>query len=137
MLFWIAKIILWIIAGFYAYGALVHVLNILGMTGFDWVDAPAKWQILDIVYLVLDVAVVVGLLIGSPVGYVAFVVASVSQVILYTFLRDWIVDVPEPFTRSADEIAYLDTLVIFHVITLFFFCLAMWLARKEASISRS
>lgn len=133
---WIAKAILWIIAAFYAYGALVHVLNILGMTGFDWMNAPAKWQILDVVYLVLDITVVIGFLLSSSIGYVAFVIAAVSQIVLYTILRDWIVDVPEPFTRSPDEIAYLDTLVAFHIVTLLLFCLAMWLRRKTASSAK-
>ena len=46
---WIAKIIRWVIAAFYAYGVLVHVRNILGMTGFEWMEAPLKWQIFDVV----------------------------------------------------------------------------------------
>ena len=40
---WIIRIIPWIVAAFYAYGALVHVLNMAGMTGFDWLEAPLKW----------------------------------------------------------------------------------------------
>jgi hypothetical protein len=128
---WTARIILWVIATFYAYGALVHVLNILGMTGFDWLDAPAKWQILDLVYLVLNVVVVIGLVVELSIGYLAFVVAAVSQIFLYTLFRDWIVDVPEVFARTPEEIAYLDTLVTFHIVTLLLFCLAMWLGRKS------
>ena len=131
MLSWIARISFWVIAAFYTYGAFVHILNILGLTGFDWMDAPAKWQILDIVYLVLDLTVVFGLVVASPIGFLAFVVAAVSQIFLYTLFRDWIVDVPEPFVRTPEEIAYLDTLVTFHIVTLLLFCLAMWLGRKS------
>ncbi|MEL6962970.1 MAG: hypothetical protein AAFO01_09450 [Pseudomonadota bacterium] len=129
MSYWIARVILWTIAAFYAYGALVHVINILGLSGFSWIDAPAKWRILDLVYLVLDIAVVIGILVRSLIGYVALVVAAVSQIFLYTVFRDWIVDVPKPFTRTPEEIAYLDMLVTFHVVTLFLFCFALWIGR--------
>ena len=127
---WIARIILWVIAAFYAYGALVHVLNILGMTGFEWMEAPLKWQILDLVYLVLDVTVVIGLLIGSRIGYLALFFAATSQIILYTAFRDWIINVPEKFARSPEEVAYLDGLVTFHIVTLLLVCLAIWLNRN-------
>ena len=129
---WLAKIILWVIAAFYAYGALVHVLNILGMTGFEWIEAPPKWQILDLVYLVLDVTVVIGLLVGSRLGYLALFVAATSQIMLYTAFRDWIIAVPEKFARSPEEVAYLDMLVAFHIVTLLLVCLAIWLNRKAA-----
>ena len=49
----IAGGVLWIVSAFYAYGALVHVLNIAGRSGFDWSRAPVKWQVLDVIYLVL------------------------------------------------------------------------------------
>ena len=129
---WIAKLILWVIAAFYAYGALVHVLNILGMTGFEWLGAPLKWQVLDLVYLVLDVTVAIGLPAGSRVGYLALFVAATSQIVLYTAFRDWIIDVPEEFARSPEEIAYLDGLVVFHIVTLLSVCLAIWLNRNAA-----
>ena len=103
------------------------------MTGFDWRNAPAKWQILDLVYLLLDITVVTGLALRSAVGYVALLIAAASQISLYTLFRTWIVDVPEPFTRTPEEIAYLDTLVAFHIVTLCLFCMAMWLDRRSAS----
>ena len=37
-----AKIVTWLIALFYSYGAAVHVFNILGLSGFDWSAAPLK-----------------------------------------------------------------------------------------------
>ena len=60
----IGKIIIWAVALFYTYGALVHIMNILGLSGFDWAGAPLKWQLLDIVYLFLDVVVAVGFFAG-------------------------------------------------------------------------
>ena len=56
---WISKAIFWIVAAFYAFGALVHVMNILGLSGYSWLRAPLKWQVLDVTYLLLDILVVV------------------------------------------------------------------------------
>lgn len=135
MVVWFARAVFWIIAAFYAYGALVHVLNMLGMSGFSWLNAPAKWQALDLVYLVLDVTVVIGLLAGLRIGYLALIVAAVSQIILYTVLRDWVLDVPEEFARSPEEASYLDVLVIFHIVTLTLFFLAIWLKMNFSDAS--
>ena len=62
-----ASIIIWVVAAFYLYGAGVHVLNMLGHSGFDWTAAPLKWQVLDVAYLVLDAVVVVGLILAWKV----------------------------------------------------------------------
>lgn len=127
----IAKIILWCVAGFYAYGAVVHVMNMVGLSGFDWSRAPLKWQVLDVVYLILDVVVAVGLVLGWRAGYVAFFAAALSQIVLYTVLRDWIIDVPEEFARSPEEVAYLNGLVWFHVVTIALVGIAIWLQRSS------
>jgi hypothetical protein len=119
-----AQAVFWIVAAFYAYGALVHILNIASLTGFAWPEAPRKWQVLDIGYLLLDAVVVVGLFRGSWIGIAAFYLAAVSQIALYTALRDWVLNVPEAFQRSAEDLAYLDGLVVFHVVT----CLVMAMA---------
>ena len=113
----LTRLVFWIIAGFYAYGALVHVLNMFSLTGFDWIEAPRKWQILDVAYLIIDVVVFIGLLSNKWIGIWAFFAAALSQITLYTFLRDWILDVPDTFRRSTEEIAYLDALIAFHIIT--------------------
>ena len=89
----------WVIGAFYAYGALVHILNMAGVAA----------------------------------GYAAFFVAAVSQILLYTLGRDWIVDVPEAFARTPDERAYLNTLVAFHIVTMCALGLALWLKWKRSS----
>lgn len=132
----IGTLIIWFVAAFYAYGAFVHVANILGWNGFDWVTAPLKWQVLDIVYLVLDLLVAIGLILSWRIGYVAFFVAALSQVVLYTVLRNWIIDVPEAFARSPEEVQYLDSLVIFHVVTLCLVLLATWLRKSGSAASQ-
>lgn len=114
----VCKLVLWVIAAFYAYGALVHLLNMAGFSGFDWRTAPLKWQVLDIACLGLDVVVVTGFVLERRFGFIAFYAAAASQILLYTLLRDWILDVPEVFARSREEIAYLDLLVGFHIVTL-------------------
>ncbi len=120
----LSRLVFYTVAAFYAYGALVHILNMASLTGFAWPAAPLKWQVLDIVYLVLDVTVVAGLLRGAWVGIAAFYCAALSQIALYTLFRGWVLDVPEPFQRSGDDLAYLDGLVTFHVVT----CVAMCVA---------
>ena len=127
-----ATIVIWIIALFYLYGAAVHVFNILGLSGFDWRTAPVKWQVLDIVYLVIDLLVVVGLILSWKIGFIAFYVAALSQIVLYTVFRDWIVDVPAEFSVNEEQRGYLTTLVIFHCVTVVLVTLALWIRTKPA-----
>lgn len=103
----------------YLYGASVHVANMAGATGFDWSQAPWKWQALDVFYLALDVLVVIGLIFYQRFGLSCFALAAISQIVLYTVLRPWIVDVPAEFAPSPDKLGYLNQLVIFHIATLF------------------
>lgn len=129
----LAQILIWTIAAFYAYGALIHVLNMLSLTGFDWATAPFKWQVLDVVYLVLDLTVVIGLIIGARIGFLAFSAAALSQIALYTVFRPWVLDVPEEFRRSAEDVQYLNGLVLFHIVT----CLIMaWCVLGSSRISK-
>lgn len=114
----VPKITLLLVSAFYAYGALVHVLNMLSLTGFDWINAPFKWQLLDVVYLVLDVLVVVGLYRARLFAVFAFYVAAFTQILLYTLLRSWIMDVPQEYAITTDQDSYLTALVIFHAVTL-------------------
>ena len=125
-----ATIVIWIIALFHLYGAAVHVFNILGLSGFDWRSAPLKWQVLDVVYLVIDLLVVVGLIFSWKLGFVAFYVAAISQIILYTVFRDWIVDVPAEFSVSEEQRGYLTTLVIFHCVTIILITAALWVRTR-------
>ncbi len=130
----IARWLLWIVGVLYAYGAFVHAMNMVSLTGFDWRHAPRKWQVLDVVYLVLDVVVAVGFFAQWKVSYIAFYVAAMSQIILYTLLRAWIIDVPEVFAVTPEQESYLTTLVLFHVVTLVLVTIALW-ARRRANTS--
>jgi hypothetical protein len=120
------RAVLWLVTGFYAYGALVHLLNIAGLTGFHWPDAPLKWQLLDILYLTLDAIVVAGLARCWRASIIAFGVAAVSQILLYTLLRGWVLDVPGSATVPGGIHVYLNGLVVLHGLTL----AAVWLALR-------
>ena len=122
----VATFIIWIIAIFYLYGAAVHVFNILGLSGFDWREAPLKWQVLDVVYLIIDLIVVVGLILSWKIGFIAFYVAAISQIILYTVFREWIIDVPPEYSVSDEQRDYLTSLVIFHCATFILLTWALW-----------
>ncbi len=115
---------------FYGYGAAVHVANIFSMTGFDWMTAPLKWQVLDVVYLGLDVLVAAGLWRRWAVSLACFFVAGLSQIALYTVGSEWILAVPEAFAPTPESVAYLDTLVLFHVISLVAVVIAMLMRRS-------
>ena len=127
-----ASIVIWAVAAFYLYGAAVHVLNMLSLSGFDWKSAPTKWQVLDVSYLMLDAFVVVGLVMSWKIGFVAFYMAALSQIVLYTVLRNWIVDVPAEFAVSDEQRGYLNGLVIFHCVTLIVFSLALWYRTRSS-----
>ena len=121
-----ASIIIWTVAACYVYGAAVHVLNMLGLSGFDWRAAPLKWQALDVAYLIVDLVVVAGLALRSKIGFGAFYLAAISQIVLYTLLRDWVTDVPPEFAVTEQQRGYLTTLVVFHCVTLVLVTMALW-----------
>lgn len=116
----------------YAYGALMHVLNMLGLAGVDWLAAPLKWQVLDVVYLAIDLVVCVGLWRQFRLSVYAFYGAALSQIGLYTLLRSWITDVPEAFTLTPDQISDLTSLVIFHAICLLLVSAALFSRRSPS-----
>jgi len=112
------RIILWLIAAFYAFGAYEHIASIAGQHGYTWSEAPLKWQVLDILYLTLDIVVTVGFLLRWRIGVFAFFAVAVSQIVIYTLLRSWFVDVPAKFTPAPEHLGYLNMLVIFHVVAI-------------------
>ena len=90
----------------------------LRLSGFNWQSAPIKWQALDVIYLILDVAFVAGLVLRWKVGHVAFYVAAISQILLCTALLNWIVDVPTELAVADEQVSYLPVLVAFHSLML-------------------
>ncbi|MFN3233018.1 MAG: hypothetical protein ACE363_12800 [Alphaproteobacteria bacterium] len=127
----VPTLILWVVAAFYAYGGLVHLMNMAGLSGFTWLDAPLKWQALDVIYLILDGLVVWGFCAGRRIGYAAFYIAAGSQIVLYTVVRAWIMDVPAEFARPPEDLTYLDGLVVFHLVSASLVTFAILRRRKK------
>lgn len=113
----VSRSLVLVIAIFYGYGGLVHLANMAGLSGYNWLDAPSKWQVLDLLYLSLDFVVCVGLLRGWRLAVPAFFIANLSQIALYTLGARWVMDVPAEFTPSGHEMS-LGSLVGFHLVTL-------------------
>lgn len=109
------RLIFWLVALLFAYDAYGHIASIAGLHGYTWADSPVKWRLIDVFYLTLDIIAVVGLLLRWMVGVIAFFVSSVSQLLLFTILRPWIVDVPENFAGLANGIGYLNLMVGVHL----------------------
>lgn len=106
------------LVAFYLYGAAVHVASIAGLSGFEWLLAPRKWQILDLAYLAVDLTVVVGLLARKAWGVFCLIAAAISQILLYTLFRRWILNVPAVFEVEPSAVANLNLLMLFHAICL-------------------
>jgi hypothetical protein len=81
-------------------------------------------------YLGIDLLVVVRPMLSWRIGFVAFYIAAISQIFLYTVLRDWMVDVPPDFAVSEVQQGYLTALVIFHCATVILFTSALWIRSK-------
>ncbi len=121
----ISRTVVCAIAVCYAYGGLVHLANIAGMSGYSWASAPLKWQLLDSAYLGLDVAAVIGLVRRARWGLAAFFIAALSQIILYTLGADWVMAVPAEYLPDSGHEMSLTSLVVFHVVTLIAMCVAL------------
>ena len=111
---WPLRIFLWVIAAIYAMGATVHVKNMLGLSGQPWMEMPVSWRVFDIVFLVLNLIVLVGVLLRSPWGIIAFLTALALQLVLY-------IGMPGTFSTNEEERAALRGLVQFHLVTLALF----------------
>ena len=111
----LARAILLIIALAYAAAGFVHGVSIAGLWGPPWGGAPLSWRVLDVLLLSLDLAVFPWLVLRLPLSVVAFFLAAVAQLILYTLLRDWLLTMPQPFTPAAAiQGKHLDAVALFY-----------------------
>lgn len=89
-----------------AYGALVHVANVLDLAGARWFEEPQLWRVMDVLLLVFDVVVGMALWRTRPWGVVAFVTGVVLlQMLPYTLF-------PEAFSRTPEQRQALGGLVL-------------------------
>ena len=117
----------YLLAAAYAYGAGVHLANMAGAMGLAWAETPLKWQVLDVGYLTLNLVAAVGLAGHRWTGVVAAVAGAVTQIVLYTLFRDWLLDAPQA-AEATEAAGYLDGLVVFHVASLAVLALSVRLA---------
>lgn len=129
---WLAPWPLWtlrVVSVFYLYGALVHVANLAGWRPMlEGVDIPAHWVAADLIYLALDVAVVVGVWMRETWGIVAFLVAAVSQIVIYAAS-------PDSFAIEAEHYAAIRRLVVFHVASLAIYGATVWQAGRQRPVT--
>jgi hypothetical protein len=115
------KIYLRILAAIYAFAACKHLANMLGFGELPWLNAPLAWQISDIVYAVLDSVAAIGLYLQKRWGVAAFLLAAVSEILLFTLVPHWFVLRPE-------HLSLLRGFVIYHFIAIGIW---YWLWRRK------
>jgi len=90
----------------------VHVANILGFGEGPWTSMPLLWRIMDVVLLIFNVTVGIGLWLKTPWGIKAFVAGIIGlQLIPYTLFR-------EHFIQTAEHAAMLNGMVVFWIVVL-------------------
>jgi hypothetical protein len=100
------KVFLRILAIIYAFAAVMHIGSILGFGRTPFADAPLSWQLSDIAYGVIDTIAAIGLWQQKFFGIVAFFVAAISEILLFTLVPEWFVVEPEQLTMLRGFVAY-------------------------------
>ncbi|HAC63371.1 MAG TPA: hypothetical protein DCF68_07470 [Cyanothece sp. UBA12306] len=78
------------------YGGLVHIINITGLGGTPWNQTPTLWRVMDIILLIFDLFVSLGLWLRKTEAIIAFFVGIILlQIVPYTVFKQFFVTVPE------------------------------------------
>ena len=100
-----------ILAVFYGYGAFLHLADLLSVGhylgqshGFTFAQMPLAWKIATVYFAILNTIAGIGLWRGTWWGVACFMLAAMSQVVMYTALT-------ETFTKQPG-------LVVFHLVTI-------------------
>ena len=105
----------------YAYGVLVHLWHMTGLASGGWDAIPLVWLAADVVYALLDMAVVFGLWRRHGWGIVMFLLVAISQIVVYGVFAGL-------FEVSAAEAQGLRVMIVFHLVTLALF---IWIWRSR------
>ena len=73
-----------VLAVIFVWTALVHFANLLGFGEKPWGEMPFAWRAGDVVYAIVDTAVVIGLWKRATWGVILFLLAITSQFVIYT-----------------------------------------------------
>ena len=106
--FYVAMLVVGVV---YGLGGVVHIGNILGFGELKWADAPLSWKLGDIAWGALDIVAIVGIILGSPIGILAVVMAALSQMVLYGLF-------PGAFALNDEHRSTLRGMVWFHAFVL-------------------
>lgn len=88
----------WLLACLLLFVSHVHIANLLGWNGRPWVDFPFLWKVMDVLLLVFEVVVAIGLIYRKTMAVLAFFAGILLlQVIPFTVFRSHFV------TKPADE----------------------------------
>lgn len=93
--------------------------------------APLKWQLLANGFLLVDLPLAAASIAGRKIGLTAVYRAATCQIILYTMLRDRIIDVPREFAASDEQRGHFTSPVIFQRATLVLVTFAAWSRMKS------
>ncbi|MGK7941909.1 MAG: hypothetical protein AB4062_17500 [Crocosphaera sp.] len=78
------------------YGALVHLSNIFGLGEVPWLETPFHWRLMDIILLIFDILLAIGLWSPYFKAVIAFFVGIFTlQIIPYTVFRQFFISSPE------------------------------------------
>ncbi len=100
------KIFLRILAVIYAFAAILHIGTILGFGRMPFAEMPLSWQLSDIAYGLIDTVAAVGLWQQKNWGVAAFLLAAVSEILLFSFVPDWFMTEPGQLIMLRGFIAY-------------------------------
>ena len=78
-----------ILAIIIAYGASVHIANMMGFGEMSWAEMPLTWKVGDLVYGLLDTVTAIGLWQKTVWGIFCFLSAIASQFLIYTLFIDY------------------------------------------------
>jgi hypothetical protein len=110
------RLYLKVLAGFYLFGFILHVLDLLGLR-LKFSDMDYLWQSWIIFLIVGDLIAAIGLWRPHCVGVITFQVIALSQLIAYTVYRD-----------VFGEQYFL---IVFHVVTILAFYLILIFGRNQ------
>jgi hypothetical protein len=109
-----------------AFGALVHVGNVLGLSGRPWLETPVLWRAMDVVLLLFNVVVGIGLWAKTSWAVISFVGGIVLlQIVPYTLFK-------RHFIETTEHTTTLEGMVVFWVVILVLLAgLLIWKGRAS------
>lgn len=105
------KIFLRVLATVYAFAAILHIGSVVGLGRVPFEDAPLSWQVSDVFYGVLDTVAAIGLFKMRPWGVIAFFIAAISEILLFTLVPEW-------FVVEPGQLTMLRGFVVYHIVAI-------------------